>query len=257
MTIQRIATLLERCGTPERNFPATELYNPEWLLRLVLDWFSAHPGIDHDLAFTETDRWYAQGLLPSAFSPRYQADILAEPRAEAGAVIGDVIPGADQNADLSLADKAGRILVIEAELFGRLAPGVRNTHYFNQAARTVACIAELVRRSQIPPPSFDAIGFFLLAPATQIHEGHFAQYMSPGRILDIVKRRVAEYQDPEKDRWLAGWFMPTLENIRVREIAWEEIINLISERDPSFGEQMETFYKKCLEYNLVKAPSGT
>ena len=51
--------------------------------------------------------------------------------------------------------------------------------------------------------------------------------------------------------------MPTLENIRVREIAWEEIINLISERDPSFGEQMETFYKKCLEYNLVKAPSGT
>ena len=78
MSIEKIATLLGRCNGPEKNFPPTDLYNEGWMLRLVLDWFSSNPGIDHDLAFSPTDKWYSEALLPSAFLARVRGDELAE-----------------------------------------------------------------------------------------------------------------------------------------------------------------------------------
>ena len=255
--IEHITALLNKCDTPETNFPPTDLYNEGWMLRLVLDWFSAHPGIDHDLAFTPTDRWYSEALLPSAFLARYVGDILAESRPHADGVIGDFVINTDQEGDLSLAEGASRILVTEAEMFGKLSHGTRNAKYFNQAARTVACIAELLCRAQIPPNKFNAIGFYVLAPATQIQDGVFGQYMSPGIMVDVVKQRVSEYQGPGKEKWLTDWFMPTLENIRIREIAWEEIINLIKELDQPFGVELETFYQKCLSFNQKPTNSNS
>ena len=249
MPIDQITALLKKCDTPDTNIPPTDLYNEGWLLRLVLDWLSAHPGIDHDLAFTSTDKWYAGALLPSAFQARYSGDILAESRTQADGVIGDFAVGAGQKKTLSLTRDAARIIVTESKLFTELSSGTRNARYFNQAARNVAGIAELIHRAQIPPGNFNTIGFYVLAPAKQIQEGVFARHMSPGLMLDVVKKRVSEYQDPERDKWLTEWFMPTLQNIGIREIAWEEVINLIMAHDQPFGIQIESFYMKCLEYN--------
>ena len=51
MSINRITKLLERSSSQERNFPPTDLYNEGWMLRLVLDWLSYNPGIEHELSF--------------------------------------------------------------------------------------------------------------------------------------------------------------------------------------------------------------
>ena len=241
MPIEQITTLLKKCDTPDTNFPPTDLYNEGWMLRLVLDWLSAHPGLNHDLAFTPTDKWYAEALLPSAFHARYKGDILAEARTHADGVIGDFVIGAELKGDLSLTPDAARIIVTEAKMFSKLSPGTRNAKYFNQAARNVACIAELIHRARISPDRFNAIGFYVLAPASQIQDGVFAQHMSPGIILDVVKQRVSEFQDPDKDKWLTDWFMPTLQRILIREIAWEEMINLITEHDQPFGTRINAF----------------
>ena len=249
MPIDQITTLLKKCDTPDTNFPPTDLYNEGWMLRLVLDWLSAHPGLDHDLAFAPTDKWYAEALLPSAFQARYSGDILAEARTHADGVIGDFVIGADRKGDLSLTPDAARIIVTEAKMFSKLSTGTRNARYFDQAARNVACIAELINRARISPDKFTAIGFYVLAPAAQIQDGVFARHMSPGIILDVVKQRVAEYQDPSKDKWLTDRFMPVLQKLRIREIAWEEMISLITEHDQPFGAEIDAFYKKCIKYN--------
>lgn len=249
MIIERIASLLKRCSGPQKNFPPTDLYNEGWMLRLVLDWFSLHPGIDHDLAFATADEWYSEALLPSAFLPRYKGDPLAESWTHADGVIGNFVIGADSDTDLSLSEEASHILVTEAKIFSKLSSGVKNASYFNQAARNVACIAEVIYRAQIFPGSFEKIGFFVLAPESQINDGVFAEIMSPESIRSIVKRRVCEYQDSEKERWFANWFIPTLENTLVREISWEEIVGLINQSDSAFGPQIESFYGKCLEFN--------
>lgn len=249
MSIERIEALLSRCGGPERNFPPTDLYNEGWMLRLVLDWLSCNPGIEHDLAFAASDKWYSEALLPSAFLPRVRGDKLAESWTHADGVVGDFVIGAVREGDLSLAEGASRLLVAEAKMFSKLSSGVKNASYFNQAARTVACVAELICRAQISPSSFERIGFFVVAPESQINDGVFAEHIDPERVRSVVCRRVAEYQAPEKDKWLGDWFIPTLENIRIREISWEELVGLINQSDSAFGAQTNAFYKKCLEYN--------
>jgi hypothetical protein len=249
MSIERIAALLGKCDGPEKNFPPTDLYNEGWMLRLVLDWLSFNPGIDHDLAFATADKWYSEALLPSVFLPRVRGDKLAESWTHADGAIGDFVIGADREGDLSLTKGASRILVTEAKMFSKLSSGVKNANYFNQAARNVACIAEIIRRAKISPRSFEKIGFYVIAPESQISDGVFAEHVATERIRSIVSRRVAEYQEQEKDKWLVDWFFPTLEKIIIREISWEELVGLISQSDSVIGAQMEAFYGKCLEFN--------
>ena len=253
MSLERIAELLDRCDGPEKNFPPTDLYNEGWMLRLILDWLSLNPDIDHDLAFSANDKWYSEALLPSAFLPRVRGDKLAESWTHADGVIGDFVIGADREGDLSLAEGASRILVTEAKMFSKLSSGVKNASYFNQAARNVACIAEVICRAQISPNSLEKIGFFVIAPESQINDGVFGEHMVPERIRSIVSRRVSEYQEPEKDKWLADWFIPTLEKIQIREISWEELVGLINQSDSGVGAQMDAFYGKCLEFNQYVA----
>ena len=249
MSIERIAALLERCGGPEKNFPPADLYNEGWMLRLVLDWLSCNPGIDHDLAFETTDKWYSEALLPSAFLPRVRGDKRAESWTHADGVIGDFVIGKNRQGDLSLVEDAVRILVTEAKMFSKLSSGVKNASYFNQAARNVACIAELICRAQIFPSSLKNISFFVIAPESQINDGVFAEYMAPESIRNTVERRISDYREPEKDKWFKDWFIPTLEEIQIREISWEELCRLINQHDSAFGVQLDVFYGKCLEFN--------
>jgi len=249
MSIEKIAALLERSVGPEKNFPPTDLYNEGWMLRLVLDWLSSNPGIDHDLAFVTTDKWYSEALLPSAFLPRVRGDKLAESWTHADGVIGDFVIGEDRKGDLSLVEGASRILVTEAKMFSKLSAGVKNASYFDQAARNVACIAEAICRAQISPRSLKKVGFYIIAPESQINKGIFAKHITPNSIQSIVSLRASEYQDPEKDKWLKNWFMPTLERIRIKEISWEELVNLVKQHDSIYGEQIEAFYQNCLKFN--------
>lgn len=257
MSIERIAALLERCGGTEKNFPPTDLYNEGWMLRLVLDWLSCNPGIDHDLAFATTDKWYSEALLPSAFLPRVRGDKLAESWTHADGVIGDFVIGKNRGGDLSLVENPARILVTEAKMFSKLSSGVKNASYFNQAARNIACIAELICRAQIFPGALKKIGFFVIAPESQINDAVFAKYMVLDNIRNTVERRISDYQEQEKEKWFKDWFVPTLEKIQIREISWEELCTLINQHDSAFGAQLDAFYAKCLEFNqhVTKRPT--
>ena len=253
MSVERIAELLSRCGMPERNFPPTDLYNEGWMLRLVLDWLSLNQGIDHELSFSAGDKWYSEALLPSAFLTRERGDPLAESWTHADGVIGNFVIGANSEGGLSLAPDASRILVTEAKMFSKLSAGVKNASYFNQAARNVACIAEVIKRSNIPLSQFSKIGFYVIAPESRITEGVFAKHIDSENIRKIVERRVSEYEDPTKKQWFDEWFLPTLHRIHIQEISWEEIIDLISRLDSVVGKEFDAFYSSCLRFNQYVA----
>ena len=74
MVNQRIAELLSKAKDPERVFPATDLYNEGWMLRLVIDWFSRNTQVDCDIRFLKDSRWYSEALLPSQFLARQRGD---------------------------------------------------------------------------------------------------------------------------------------------------------------------------------------
>ncbi len=70
------------------------------------------------------------------------------------------LPG---TAALSLAPGARQLVVFEAKLFARFSAGVRNAPYYDQAARTIACMAETLRRAEIAPDDMTDLAFVLLA----------------------------------------------------------------------------------------------
>ena len=253
MTIERIARLFDNCKTEARNFPPTDLYNEGWMLRLILDWFSENRNIEHNLNIPDDARWYSEALLPSAFLARYRGDKLAESWTHADGVIGHFLIGEKSEGDLSIRSEAAHLVVIEAKMFSKLSAGVTNAKYYNQGARNVACIAEVVQRANIPPSMFSRLGFFVLAPEVRIDESVFSKYMDRGSIDDIVSRRVSEYDDQKMNLWYKNWFIPVMEKIQIREISWEEIINFISGKDQNYGEQLSEFYKLCLKYNQYGA----
>ena len=248
---QRIAGLLADADKPGGAFPPTDLYNEGWMLRLVLDWFSKNQPEKAAIKFAQGARCYCEALLPSAFLARTRGDSLSEQWTHADGVIGHFDVGANGAGDLTLKADATHFVVIEAKMGSKLSAGVKNAPDFNQAARNVACMAEVARRASISPGSFENLAFYVCAPQAKIDQGAFAQHMNVDAMGDIVRRRVAAYDEKAKQDWFDEWFLPICDKAEIRCVSWEELLDDIANHNPSDGEEMQRFYDKCLMFNRV------
>jgi hypothetical protein len=252
MIVDRIKAMLEACEAGTAAFPPAELYNEDWLLRIILDWFSRHGGDRYPLSPLEGAHWFSQAWLPSAFMSRYRGDRLAEARTHADAVLGHFVVGDPGTAALSLSPGAQQLVVFEAKLFARLSAGVRNAPYYDQAARSVACIAEALRRAEIEPEMMKSLSFILVAPQARLDDGIFEWDLTLDAIRRKVRRRVEDYAG-ERDSWLLDWFEPTWRCIEIRSLSWEEIIETIAFHRPEDGHVIDSFYGQCLRFNRPRA----
>lgn len=248
MGFERIRAMLESCATDLPLFPPTLLYNEGWMLRLVLDWFSTHNVPDHPLNFSENTRWFSEALLPSAFLARHKGDRLAESWTHADGVVGHFLVGNGSKAGLSLLPGATHFVVLEAKMFSGLSPSVKNAKYFDQAARNVACIAEVFHRANLSPQIASQVGFYVVAPHSQIERGVFAEAINRGSIQRKVERRVREYAGA-KEQWYSEWFQPIYQKAEVGTVSWEELIAIIGEQESASADSIEGFYRRCVEFN--------
>jgi hypothetical protein len=258
--LKHISEMLQLANSANRNFPATIFYNEGWMLRLVLNWFSRQSSLSHPLNFERGARWFSEALLPSRFFARARGDSLAEGWTHADGIIGHVMIGEGALANTKLVDDAQQFLVTEAKLFSPLSPRVTNASYFDQAARNVACVAEVLSKARRRPEQLLSLGFFVLAPAEQIARNIFRSELSKNSILDKVSRRISEYSGEtraEKEAWEQEWFEPVLEHIRIESLCWEDLVDFIRARDPDFGSGLSQFYTECLRFNRVQEPDLT
>jgi hypothetical protein len=229
-------------------------------LRLVVDWFSRTPQAGHALQFAAGARWFSEALLPSQFLARNRGDTLAEGWTHADAVIGYLTIGERALANTQLSKSAQQFMVAEAKLFSPLSPRVTHAAYFDQAARNVACVAEVLSRAGRPPQELSSLGFFVLAPREQVARQVFSTEMSVKSIGEKVAKRVSEYPASEreaKEQWLREWFLPTLSQMEVDCLCWEDIIDLIRAKDAEFGSEPSEFYCECLRFNRLQEPDVT
>ena len=252
MIIERIRAMLEACEAGGPNFPPNVLFNENWLLRVVVDWFAGHGGDRYPLSPRPGARWFSEAWLPSAFLPRYRGDRLAESRTHADGVIGHFVIGDPGTAGLTLAPDAGQLVVLEGKLFNRLSAGVKNAPYYDQAARSVACMAETLRRANRDPGAMEDLSFLVLAPQARIDDGVFVWDAAPDAVRRKVRRRVEDYAG-ERDAWFRDWFEPTLERVDVRCLSWEDVVDVIAFHDPATGQEVDSFYGRCLRHNRPQA----
>jgi hypothetical protein len=246
--------MLGACEAGDPSFPPNVLFNESWLLRVVMDWFQRHGGDRSPLSHFPGARWFSEAWLPSAFLPRYRGDRLAESRTHADGVIGHFTIGDPGTAGLALRPDARQFVVVEGKLFNRLSAGVKNAPYYDQAARSVACIAEALRRADREPEEVDDLAFLVIAPQARVDDGVFAWDTSTDAIRRKVRRRVEDYAG-ERDAWFRDWFEPTLRRIDVRCLAWEDVIDVVAFHSPEDGQLIDSFYGQCLKFNRPQVRS--
>jgi len=218
--MERVAELLSHCGTDQANLPPTQLYNEGWLLRLVLDWFDRNRRSSHKLAFSPEAIWYSEALLASQFLPERRGDKRAESFTHADGLIGHFEIRSGERGEATVRSGAEQFVVIEAKLGSPLSSEVTNAANFDQAARNVACAAELLNRAGLIPKSMKKLAFYVTAPEQQFAAGVFKDLMTKESIRKKVHDRVSQYEGA-KDAWFHDAFLPTLDCIEVALITWE------------------------------------
>ena len=248
MFLKTFLNLLSNIDHDLPNFPPTTLYNEGWLLRLLVDWFSKSGVTNHPLSFPKDGHWFSEAHLPSAFLPRFRGDPLAESHTNTDGVIGHFVIGSKGKTDLEVTHDASHFAVLEAKMYSGLSKGVKHAKYYDQAARNVACIAEVLRQADNQPISITQLGFYVLAPKDQIVSRTFSRNLDKQSIKDKVNRRKSSYEG-ERDDWFKEWFIPTLEVIDILSISWESILDIVREKDSKTGDFLKEYYSQCLAFN--------
>ncbi len=245
--MEKFIELLNSFDIEHPNFPPTMIYNEGWMLRLVLEWFSKNLNVDHKINFHEDAKWFSEAQLPTPFGSRYRGDQLAESRTNADGVIGHFVVGSEGKTDFVLLQNATQFIVLEAKMFSRLSPGIKNAPNYDQVARTVACMAEALRRAGKSPGDAISLGFNLLAPESQLISKDFPE-MDQDSIHRRVKERVDSYEG-EKDDFYQEWFCPMMNLIEINKMSWEEVLEFIISKDPNNGVAFKEFFERCITFN--------
>jgi len=229
------------------HFRPTEIYNESWLIKVVLQHASTIKDTDHYLGSLPGSTWFSEGILPTVFKARFRGDPLSEARTNADGVIGHFRIGDKAKADLELIEEAKQFTVVEAKVGSRLTSGVTHAKYYDQAARTVACMAEAIRRADREPSKLDRLDFVVLAPQASIEKGVFSEEMDSNSIRSKVQKRTLAY-DGQLEDWYRKHFEPTLERIRLHSLSWESALEWIGDKKPEIANDLSQYYQRCLQY---------
>ena len=230
MLLPRITSLLEQCHDDRAPFPATQLFNEGWLLRLILDWHDKHCEklSGSPLQFTAGARWYSEARLTPPFRAKFRGDTNAEGYTHADGVVGHF--DITMTAKCSVRPDATQFVVTEAKLGSALSPGVANAPGYDQAARNVACMAEELHLAGRRPEEVEKLAFYVIAPGMKIQDGTFENELRKASIIEKVQHRVSR-SDGVLDEWFETWFLALLENIELEAIAWETLIKQLKDLD--------------------------
>ena len=126
-----------------------------------------------------------------------------------------------------------------------LSPGTKNAPDFDQAARNVACMAEVLRLAGRAPDAMTNLAFLVTAPQAQIEAGIFGDLVSQPSIRGKVIERVTSYSG-ERDKWLHEWFEPVLESLLVELLSWESLL-------VGAPEALTEFYARCTSHRTARS----
>lgn len=234
------------------NFSPTLLYNEGWMLRLVLQLLNNGEINCSKVPFPNQFKWYSEVLLRSPFLPRHKGDTLAESHTHADGVVGKFNIRRNTKGGIFLDKDCDFFYIIEAKMFSKLSKGTTYASDYNQAARNIACLAQLIydERKTLEIKDTDKFGFYVFLPETQQkNEKTFEEYIGEKCLIDAIKYRISMYSNSDKEEsfnWLNEYLDTFINRIDIKLITWEE---LLGEQN---GSEIWKFYDKCLGYNRRK-----
>lgn len=212
------------------------IFNEGWMLRLVLDWFDRNRGIQHKLAFEPGAHWYSEALLSTHFKGKKNSQV-RETSTHADGIIGHIEIRGRTRSGIDLCSNATQFVVIEAKMGSSLSKSVTHANYYDQASRTVACMAHMIGEKGLRPEAFKKLAFYVIAP-----KGKKFSLVNKDNITEIVSKRFHE-SGIESDDWLDDIFLPMMNLVEPDVISWEEVLDSLPDSDEVDG--LKEFYQRC------------
>lgn len=244
--------MLSALGTDQSCLPASYLYNEGWMLRLVLK--AASEGLLKDLIppISHPTKWASEAKLFTPFdAARGNA---SEGLTNVDGIIGDFDWQPGTRTGVRLLPKPSRFEVFEAKMFSKLSAGVTAAKWYDQAVRNVACMAHTLNLQNLKPQErpLDVIGFWVIAPESQINRRLFTIDLEPGSMRAKIAVRIAQFDGEEQenlDYWREEYFEPLLQQLEERNAikctSWEEVIKSIT--DKRCQKSISEFYQRCID----------
>jgi hypothetical protein len=260
----RLLRILQSCAsdnTAGHRFPPTEIFNEGWMLRLVLDALQTVHVPSHPLRFLDGAQWFSEARLSSPFPSIKRGDRMGESSTCADAVIGDFEFRKGTKAGLTLKSGCRQFIVVEAKMFSNLSSRTTNAKGYNQAARTVACMAETISQSDVRLKDLESVGYFVL---TAKEDPKLARCLKAECIRDVIDSRITRYNDldsslaPRLSKWKEQHLLPLIEHLeegkeqRLACYSWEQIIQPISRANNEIGKELNHFFECCRRFGQAK-----
>ncbi|KAA6310399.1 hypothetical protein EZS27_038293 [termite gut metagenome] len=233
----------------------TVIYNEGWMTRLLVKQSIQEKLIfvlDNTIIdFGKLSNWSSEALIKSPFVGIPQKP---EGYTHADIILGDFQIDYANSGAISVCEEAKVLGIIEAKMGSNLSQRTTNATKYNQASRSICCLASQV-------PNRCEIFFVVVAPQATITRHNISQQVKPATIISeiedrFLKSNVTEFKFKRVSKTGKKTVVKTKEEIikkvsksKILTISYENWIDKLEKKENM--KSMKDFYDKCKEYNKL------
>jgi hypothetical protein len=149
------------------------------------------------------------------------------------------------------------VIVIEAKIGSKLSERITNADKYNQAARSIACLAELIIKAQqketLPPNYVDKCFFIVFGPKGKVGAWKGANDDNIKQLFDIGEdnaNRILKQIENRGTRNDNDKFLTVVSQIFRKStfLSWEDVLNsMLCQHHDNNLKQLAKFYKTVLD----------
>ncbi|WP_026706664.1 hypothetical protein [Flavobacterium frigidarium] len=230
------------------NIKPTEIYNEGWMTRLLVHYSKQQNIKLKEIDFEKIDNWTSEALLSSPF---IKAAKIREGYTHTDIALGDFKVNYKQNGvgsgKIIINDLAKVFGVIEAKMGSPLSSFTSNAKNYNQATRTITCIAENTKLNCF---TF----FYVVLPECKVDKRNkkgitIRDLVKPENIKFQIEKRILDHNESNDVKLIERDVFDKVDKCIVGIITYEEWIELFS--DVNIKSTLNDFYSKCKKWNNI------
>ena len=209
------------------------------MIRLLVE-ESTKTGITvQDLDFGKTKNWTSESKISSPFEgAELKKKDKNETKTQTDIILGDFQINYGKSAEAKPETYPKNLGIIEAKMGSGLSTGIKNATEYNQASRSICCLAHATKES----PECE-IFFAIVAPEIILNNPKSKIKQQIEKIETEIENRFVETDVPYTDE-----MKNKVKNCKKLIITFEEWINKIEDNDVK--KELNDFYGKCIDYNI-------
>ena len=192
------AELLNSIFLEKNHFLRTHIFEEGWMLRILMH-LHTQGNSCFPIETMKDSFWYLEAQIQTPFKARYRSDPLSESRTHTDGAFGYFTIDSETKSGLKLNRKAKQFIILEAKIKSGLSQRVTNSPFYDQASRTITCMAKEIQESKNQIEALYSTGFYIVAPQKQIRRGIFEKNLDIDFISQTVDKRIKQYEQRKED----------------------------------------------------------